>query len=81
MSMGKLSVVVLWIVLAVAFLAPAGSGYAYWGQLFFWLTLGAHVVECAVFFTKAKASKGSLASNLAMIFVFGLFHVRELEPA
>ncbi|MFT4571063.1 MAG: hypothetical protein ACI8TX_002209 [Hyphomicrobiaceae bacterium] len=81
MSIGKISVAVLWIALAGAFLAPDGSTYAEWGRFFFWLTLAAHVVECAIFFGKAKASKGALGSNLALIFVFGVAHVMELEPA
>lgn len=81
MSVGKMAVALLWIVLSAAFLAPPESTFAVWGRFFFWMTLAAHVVECAIFFTKAKASKGSLGTNLAMIFVFGLFHVQELEPA
>ncbi len=81
MSSGKLAVLGLWVVLSASFLVPADSAFAWWGQMFFWLTWAAHAAECGIFYNKAKASKGSLAGNLAQIFLFGLFHVQELEPA
>lgn len=81
MSIGKISVLVLWVVLGGAFLAPPASTYASVGRLVFWITLAAHVVECAVFYPRVRASQGSVASNLALIFLYGVFHVRELSPA
>lgn len=81
MTPGKWGVLVAWLVMAGAFLAPEGGAYATYGRIAFWLTLAAHVVESFVFLPRLRAAGGSLASHVFGVMLYGVFHMKSLPEA
>jgi len=81
MSGGKIAALVIYAVLAALVLTQGGTTA---GTVAFWVIVGlvvAHLVEVVVFFPLAKRAGGSLPGHLFQIFLFGVFHKKELEAA
>ena len=76
---GKVVVAIVWIVTAAAFFCPVDSKLVEAGRLTFFATLGAHVLECAVFFTTVRASGKPIGPELAQVLLFGVFHFASLK--
>ena len=78
MSGTKIGILIGYVVLIA--LAIAGSGTAASVALWLLVLLAvAHVVEMAVFYGRCKAAGGSMAGHMLQVFLFGVFHVRELK--
>jgi hypothetical protein len=74
----KQSVWVLWIGSLAAMLLASGW-IATVGQVFFWLTLVAHIVE---FFMKRplfERAGGSMGHHFVQTLIYGLFHWKPIE--
>ncbi len=78
MSPAKIAVLGLYVALAViAYLGAGGTA----GSVALWLLVilaVAHVVEMAVFYRKCADAPGSTAGHLFNVFLFGVFHARDL---
>ena len=69
----KHGVWVLWIGSLLAIFA--GSGWVVTaGHVAFWLTLGAHVVECFMNLELFRRAGGSMANHIVQTLIYGLFH-------
>ncbi len=78
MSGTKIGILVGYAVLIA--LVVLGSGIAANIALSLLVLLAvAHVVEMAVFYGRCKAAGGSMAGHMFQVFLFGVFHVRELK--
>jgi len=79
MSAAKISILVGYIVLAaLAFTMPGSNA----GQIAKWLIVGlvlVHAIEVVVFFGLCKKAGGSLPLHLFNVFLFGVFHVKEIK--
>ena len=78
MSGTKIGILVGYAVLIA--LVVLGSGIA--ASIALWLLVllaVAHVVEMAVFYGRCKAAGGSMPGHMLQVFLFGVFHVRELK--
>jgi len=79
--MAKMAVIVAWLLgFGALFLTP-GSTAALAGRWLLGLLVVAHALECLVFLPRLRRAGGSLPSHLLRTFVFGILHVRELEPS
>lgn len=79
MSAGKIACLLLYAALAAILVLMPGTPAA---QVAFWLLLGlviAHVVEMVVFYGELKRAGGSLAGHLVNVFLFGVFHMKEVR--
>ena len=57
-----------------------GSGWvATVGHVAFWLTLGAHVVECIVHLDLFRRAGGPLVHHIVQTLIYGLFHWRPIQ--
>ena len=81
MSVPKIGVAGIWLACLAAFLAEAGSTLVQIGRIVFWVLVVVHTIECAVFYRLLKRAPGSLGSHLAGTFVFGMFHVKDVQLA
>lgn len=71
---GKLTVGMMWIVTGATLFLPGDSLLLEAGRLTFGITAAAHVIECAIFFpTLRDATHRSLAENLVLTLIFGVF--------
>ena len=78
MSGTKIGILIGYVVLIA--LAVAGSGTAASVALWLLVLLAvAHVVEMAVFYGRCKAAGGSMVGHMLQVFLFGVFHVKELK--
>ena len=76
----KQSVWVLWF--GSAAMIYFGSGWVELaGNLIFWVTLLAHVVEFFVKRSVMEAAGGSMAQHFLQTLIYGLFHWKPLEDA
>ncbi len=76
----KYSVWGLWIGSIAAILL--GNGWVSTaGQVAFWLTLVAHLVEFAVKRSVMEAAGGSMGHHFVQTMIYGLFHWKPLEDA
>ncbi len=76
---GKLLVGVTWFAGAAAFLFPASSTYGQLGRMLFYVLLGVHAVECAVFFRTLKQTGRPLGLELAQTLLYGVIHYTEAK--
>ena len=79
MSAAKIATLGLYAVLAVLALTQSGTTL---GSVALWILIVlavAHLVEVVVFLPLAKRAGGSLAGHVLQIFLFGIFHKREME--
>jgi uncharacterized protein YhhL (DUF1145 family) len=79
MSPPKLGVAAAWILAIVAMFAFAGSVLGSVGRLVFYFMVIAHAIECVVFLPRLRQAPGGLGTNLLQVFLFGVFHMRELQ--
>lgn len=77
-TQARLAVLVLWLAAASGFLVSP-SPLATAARVLFGLLVVAHLVECLLFLPRLRAAPGPLGRHLALTFVFGLAHVRELD--
>jgi uncharacterized protein YhhL (DUF1145 family) len=81
MSGAKITCLVLYAVLLGLVFTQGGTTA---GTAAFWVLIAlgvAHMVEMIVFFPLAKRAGGSLPGHLFQIFLFGVFHKKELDTA
>jgi uncharacterized protein YhhL (DUF1145 family) len=81
MSLPKIGVAVIWIACLASFLAEPGSTAGQIGRVVFWVLVVVHAIECAAFSRLLKRAPGSLGRHLVETFVFGMFHVKEVQLA
>lgn len=79
MSTQKISILVIYAVLAVVALMAAGSTAGTWALNILLILAVAHIVEMGVFYKRCKQAGGSLAVHLCNVFLFGIFHIKEIE--
>ena len=79
MLVAKLLVAVTWFAGAAAFLLPASSTLGQVGRLLFYVLLGVHAVECAVFFRTLKQTGRPLGLELARTLLYGVIHYTEAK--
>ena len=78
--MAKSGVILAWLLgFGALFLTP-GSTPAMVGRWLLGILVVAHAVECVAFLPRLRRAPGSLPGHLVRTFVFGILHVRELEP-
>jgi uncharacterized protein YhhL (DUF1145 family) len=68
----------IWVLLLASFFVPFGGLEASM-EMFFWVLLGIHVVEVAVFMGRLKAAGGSLGNHMLQVLLFGVVHLRTLR--
>ena len=81
MSATKIVLLVTYAILAVLALTQAGSPAGAWSARILLILAVAHAVEVIVFFKTCQRAGGSLAGHLFNVFVFGVFHVKEIKAA
>lgn len=79
MNAKKIGVLVLWAVLACAFLLPDDSMGGKIGRGAFFVTAAAHFVEYLIYRPKLRQADGSLAHHFGQVMIFGMFHYEEVE--
>lgn len=79
MSSAKIIILVSYAVLAGLALFMSDSPAGVWGLRILLLLAAAHLVEMAVFFKTCQRAGGSLPGHLFNVFLFGVFHVREIK--
>jgi uncharacterized protein YhhL (DUF1145 family) len=79
MSLAKIGVGVLWLACIASFLAEPGSTAGRIGRILFWVLAATHAIECAAFYRLLKRAPGSLSHHLLSTFVFGMFHVKDVQ--
>jgi uncharacterized protein YhhL (DUF1145 family) len=78
MSIGKISALVFYAVLAALAITQAGTQV---GTIVNWVIIGlvlVHSLEVIIFYKLCRDAGGSLAGHLLNIFIFGYFHKKEL---
>lgn len=81
MSTQKISILIAYLVLAAAALLAAGSTAGTWALNILLILAVAHIIEMGVFFKRCKQAGGSLPMHLLNVFLFGIFHIKEMEKA
>ncbi len=77
--MAKMGVIVAWLLgFGALFLTPGTVATV--GRWQLGILVVAHAVECVVFLPRLRKATGPLPGHLLRNFVFGILHVRELEP-
>ncbi|NNL67473.1 MAG: DUF1145 domain-containing protein [Myxococcales bacterium] len=69
---------VVWVVLAVSFVLPAGPIVGTLRAVFA-ITLAAHVLEFVFFHRKLLAAGGSFGHHLGQVLLYGFFHIKQVE--
>jgi uncharacterized protein YhhL (DUF1145 family) len=78
MSGAKIACLAGYAVLAAAALLASGAV----ASTALWILIalaGIHLVEVLVFFKLCHSADGSLGGNLLGVFLFGVFHVKEMQ--
>ncbi len=81
MSTQKISILIAYLVLAAVALMAAGSTAGTWALNILLILAVAHIIEMGVFFKRCKQAGGSLPMHLLNVFLFGIFHIKEMEKA
>jgi uncharacterized protein YhhL (DUF1145 family) len=81
MNLPKIGIAVIWLACLAAFLAESDSTLGQIGRIVFWVLVVVHAIECAAFYRLLKRAPGSLGQHLAGTFVFGMFHVKDVQLA
>ena len=81
MSVAKIVLLVSYVILAALALTQAGSPAGAWSAKILLILAVAHTVEMIVFFKTCQRAGGSLVGHLFNVFVFGVFHVKEIKAA
>lgn len=78
MSITRIALLVVWLLALSAVLLPGTAMMFTVGRWLFWILLGAHAIECVVFFGRFRKAPGSLAGHLFNTLLFGIVHVKSL---
>lgn len=79
MSSAKLAILASYAALiAIAVFLPGSTAATFALGLLLLLAV-AHLVEMMIFYKRCKAAGGSMARHMLHLFLFGVFHVRELK--
>lgn len=81
MSPAKIGLTVIWLACIASFLAEPGSTAAQIGRIVFWVLVVVHAIECAAFYRLLKRAPGSIGQHLVETFLFGMFHVKDVQLA
>jgi uncharacterized protein YhhL (DUF1145 family) len=81
MSAAKIVLLVTYAILAVLALTQAGSPAGAWSARILLILAVMHTVEVILFFKTCQRAGGSLVGHLFNVFVFGVFHVKEIKAA
>jgi len=79
MAPWKIFIFVGWFVVAAALFTAADSQLIRYAKLGFWVTLGAHAIEFAVFRKTFAKAGGSLAEHFLMTLALGMFHIQSVR--
>ena len=80
LTIGKLTVGLMWIVTGTTFFLKGDSILLEAGRLTFIVTAVAHVVECGIFFPTLRQSHArTLGENLVLTLIFGVFHYATIK--
>ena len=80
--MSPVKVVTLAFYALLAFLAYTQAGaVGVWSLRLLVVLAVAHTIEVMVFFKVCRDAPGSLAGHLLSVFLFGIFHVKEIKAA
>ncbi|UCE85306.1 MAG: hypothetical protein JSU66_13280 [Deltaproteobacteria bacterium] len=80
MGTARVLIGIVWILGIASFFVATESAAAGTGRLVFSILVVVHAIECVVFLPRLRRAPGTLAIHLWRTFVFGVFHVRDLEP-
>ncbi len=78
MSTTKLLILAVYAVIVAVAVVAAGTtagNYALWTLL---ILVAVHSVEMVVFYKRCREAGGSIVGHLFNVFLFGVFHMREL---
>ena len=75
----KLLVAATWFAAAAGFLFPPSSTFGHLGRLLFFLLLGIHAIECAVFYPTLKRTGRPIGLELARTLFYGVAHYAEAK--
>lgn len=78
MSIARIALLAIWIFAALAVFVPLWHPAPTIGRWLFWLLLGAHALECLLFWRRLRAAPGSFVGHLGNTLLFGLFHIKRL---
>ena len=81
MSPAKLAILAAYAVLIAVAILMVGSTAATFATGLLLLLAVAHLVEMAVFYQRCQAAGGSMAGHMLQVFLFGVFHVKEIKAA
>ncbi len=81
MSRGKWTLLAIYAVLIGLALFQSGSAIGVWSLRLLLLLAVVHAIEVAVFFSKCREAPGSLPKHLLHIFLFGIYHAKEIDAA
>ena len=78
MSAGKVAGTALFVAMFGAFFVDSNHGVFAGLRIGFWVTLGAHFLEAAVYLPRMRAAEGSTFLHVLQTLLFGFFHVSTL---
>jgi uncharacterized protein YhhL (DUF1145 family) len=78
MHPGKIVLLIIWAYGLASFVIAPESTFAGVGRLIFLGMAAIHVVECGVFWKALQRAGGSMPSQLARTFLFGVLHLQEI---
>ena len=81
MSAPKIIILVSYVVLGALALTQGESPVGIWSLRILVILALAHVVEMLVFFRACQRAGGSLPMHMLNVFLFGVFHMREVKKA
>lgn len=81
MPAAKIVTLVLYATLAGLALTQGDSSLGVWSLRLLVILAIAHSIEVLVFFKVCKEAPGSLPGHLLNVFLFGIFHVKEIKDA
>lgn len=81
MSPIKYATLLTYVVLAALAMMQGDSAVGVWSLRLLVILAVVHLVEVAVFFKVCRSAGGSLPYHLLSVFLFGVFHVKEIKAA
>ena len=81
MSAAKIVTLVIYVVLAGLALTQGDSSVGIWSLRVLGILVVVHAIEAVVFFKLCQSAQGSLPGHLLSVFLFGVFHVKEIKAA
>lgn len=80
MSPVKMATLAFYAILAVLAFTAEGA-VATWSLRLLVILAVAHAIEVVVFFKVCRDAPGSLPGHLLNVFLFGIFHIKEIKAA